>query len=108
MIRIAAGAVDDFIVDCKDMNPEIYHRYTGGEQSLMENNLRLLLKLAGAERILVRVPLIPAYNTDADREKSAAALRTLGIRNLDLFKYVVRKKEPPEKTASLRKEIEKC
>ena len=96
-IRIATDAVDDFIVDCKDMDPEIYHRYTGGEQRLMEKNLRLLLELVGTERILVRVPLIPGYNTEKDREKSAAALRKLGVRNLDLFEYVIREEVPPEK-----------
>ena len=95
-IRIAADAVDEFIVDCKDMDPGIYHRYTGGEQQIMEKNLRLLLELAGAERILVRVPLIPGYNTEDDREKSAAALRALGVHHLDLFEYILRGQEAPE------------
>ena len=39
----AVEAADEFIVDCKDMNPEIYRRYTGGDQSLMVSNLRRLL-----------------------------------------------------------------
>ena len=44
----AAEAADEFIVDCKDMNPEIYRRYTGGDRDLMVSNLRRLLDLAGA------------------------------------------------------------
>ena len=83
----AAEAADEFIVDCKDMNPEIYRRYTGGDRDLMVSNLRRLLDLAGAERILVRVPLIPDYNTEKDQESSAASLKSLGITRFDLFPY---------------------
>ena len=83
----AAEAADEFIVDCKDMNPEIYRRYTGGDRDLMVSNLRRLLDLAGAERILVRVPLIPDYNTEKDQERSVAALKSLGITRFDLFPY---------------------
>ena len=80
-------AADEFIVDCKDMNPEIYRRYSGGDRDLMVSNLRRLLDLAGAERILVRVPLIPDYNTEKDQESSAASLKSLGITRFDLFPY---------------------
>ena len=85
----AVDAVDAFIVDCKDMDPGIYHRYTGGDSSLMAENLRLLLQKAGPDRILVRVPLIPQYNTAEDQARNAAVLRKAGVRRLDLFSYVV-------------------
>ena len=87
----AVEAADEFIVDCKDMNPEIYRRYTGGDQSLMVSNLRCLLHLIGAERILVRVPLIPNYNTAADQANSVSTLKALGITRFDLFPYILRK-----------------
>ena len=87
----AAEAADEFIVDCKDMNPEIYRRYTGGDQSLMVSNLRCLLHLIGAERILVRVPLIPDYNTTEDQANSVSSLKALGITRFDLFPYIIRK-----------------
>ena len=85
----AVDAVDVFIVDCKDMDPGIYHRYTGGDSSLMTENLRLLLQKAGPDRIIVRVPLIPRYNTAEDQARSAEVLRKAGVRRLDLFSYVV-------------------
>ena len=88
-VRLAAECADDFIVDCKDMDPEIYGRYTGGDGALMASNLRLLLDLAGPERVVVRVPLIPEYNTPEDQERSAAALRAMGVKKLDLFSYVI-------------------
>ena len=87
----AVEAADEFIVDCKDMNPEIYRRYTGGDQSLMVSNLRRLLHLIGAERILVRVPLIPDYNTAEDQANSVSSLKALGITRFDLFPYIIRK-----------------
>ena len=87
----AVEAADEFIVDCKDMNPEIYRRYTGGDQSLMVSNLRRLLDRIGAERILVRVPLIPDYNTAEDQANSVSSLKALGITRFDLFPYIIRK-----------------
>lgn len=89
-VRIAADAVDGFIVDCKDMDAAIYHRYTGGDGALMRSNLRLLLETVGPERVTVRVPLIPGYNTADDQSRSAEQLRGLGVVNLDLFDYVVK------------------
>ena len=85
----AVDAVDTFIVDCKDMDPGIYHRYTDGDSTLMTENLRRLLQKAGPDRILVRVPLIPQYNTAEDQARSAELLRKMGVKRLDLFSYVV-------------------
>lgn len=72
------------------MNAEIYKRYTGGDPSLMVRNLRYLLERKNPEQILVRVPLIPEYNTEADQEASRKKLLEMGVKNLDLFKYVCR------------------
>ena len=83
----AAGAVDHFFIDIKDTNPEIYKAYTGGDSKTALSNLALLLKAAGADRITVRVPLIPGYNTDKDRDRSVILLRGMGITDIDLFKY---------------------
>jgi pyruvate formate lyase activating enzyme len=90
LVAAAADAADMFIIDCKDMNAEIYKRYTGGDPSLMMNNLRYLLERTGPEQILVRVPLIPEYNTETDQEVSRKILLEMGVKNLDLFKYVCR------------------
>ena len=89
-IRLASESVDQFIVDCKDLNPDTYSRYTGGDEGVMESNLRLLLDLVGPERVRVRVPRIPDYDTPEDQARSAEKLRALGVRNLDLFTYVKR------------------
>ena len=90
LLSLALGAVDSFIVDCKDMDEEIYRRYTGGDAALMRENLRFLLDAAGPERVRVRVPLIPEYNTKEDQERSAALLRSMGVTDTELFDYVIR------------------
>ena len=89
-LMAAMSAVDEFIVDCKDMNPDIYRRYTGGDVRLMKDNLEILLVSCGAERLLVRVPYIPGFNTAEDQARSAEALREMGVMRLELFEYAVR------------------
>ena len=84
----AIDAVDLFVVDCKDMNDDIYRKYTGEDLSAAEENLAFLLQRKDAENVLVRVPLIPGYNTEEDQRRSAEKLRQMGVKRLDLFSYV--------------------
>lgn len=90
-VRKAAECIDMFYVDCKDTNPEIYHRYTGQENGRMLENLRRLLALVGPERIVVRLPLIPDFNTDDDRRRSQALLEEMGVTNVNPFTYLTKK-----------------
>ncbi len=89
-IRIAAQVMDGFIVDIKDTNPEIYHAYTEQDVTRAMENLRLLITLTNPEKIRVRLPLIPGYNTEEDRTRSESILQDIGITDLDKFKYIVR------------------
>lgn len=89
-LLLSVNAIDEYIVDCKDMNPDIYRSYTGGDAKLMKDNLEFLLTACGPERILVRVPLIPEFNTDRDRDASVDCLQKMGVHRLDLFEYVIR------------------
>lgn len=93
LVRLAAGAVDEFIIDIKDLDPHIYRRYTGGDAALVEENLRLLLEIAGPDRLLLRIPLIPEYNTEAHRARSIARLKALGVTRFDVFNYIRREAE---------------
>ena len=72
------------------MDAETYRAYTGGDEALMESNLRLLLDGAGPERIRVRVPRIPTFNTAEDQARSAEKLRAMGFIDIELFDYVIR------------------
>ncbi len=80
--------VSEFIVDIKDMNPEIYISYTGKDNSQVISNLEYLIKAGLADRIIAKVPLIENFNTDADCERSVQKLREMGISRIERLKYI--------------------
>lgn len=93
-VRIAAECIDHFYVDVKDTNPQIYREYTGRDNEKVLHNLRLLLLLAGPERVTVRLPLIPGYNTEEDRQASRELLMQMGVTNFDCFTYQTQINKP--------------
>lgn len=83
------GFVKHFYVDVKDCNNEIYRSYTGCDNKRMLENLKRLAYSAGKDKITARLPLIPKYNTDLDREESKKILNRFGITDIDIFTYKV-------------------
>lgn len=83
--------IDAFSIDCKDMNPERYKSYTGGDYYRFEENLKLLLKNIGPDKFRVRVPYIEGYNTREQQHENAKKLKEMGVINIQLFDYVIRK-----------------
>lgn len=92
ILEQAADAVDFFIVDIKDVDPQIYSSYTGTENGQALQNLALLRDRVGQEKIRVRVPLIPEYNTPQDQENSVKALKSMGISQIDCFSYIIKER----------------
>lgn len=86
-VQLAAEAIDMFYVDCKDTDPDIYRRYTGGDNGQMLSNLQKLVALVGPDRIVVRLPLIPGFNTEENRNNSQQLLADMGITRFDRFTY---------------------
>lgn len=85
--------IDAYSVDCKDMDPERYRRYTGGDYRMFEDNLWLLLKKLGPERFQVRVPYIEGYNTREQQLENERKLRDMGVTHIQLFDYVISPKD---------------
>ena len=83
--------VDSWIIDIKDIDADIYRQYTGKDNSRVLSNLRLIAGARLQKDCMIRLPLIPDYNTDADREESRKALTSLGFSKFDLFTYEIRK-----------------
>ena len=83
--------IDEYIVDIKDMNPEIYERYTGKNNNLVKSNLKWLVDNGCSDRIICRIPLILGYNDESHQEKSKEELEMMGISRFDLFTYVITK-----------------
>ncbi len=82
--------VDLWIIDIKDMNPEIYRRYTGADNSLVLSNIRLIADAGHQADCIIRLPLVPNHNAEVDREASRKALSAFGFSNFDLFTYQIR------------------
>lgn len=81
--------VDSWYIDIKDMNPEIYRNYTGSDNANVLENLQLIADASRQSDCIIRMPLIPGFNTDADREISRTKLLSLGYSNFDLFTYQI-------------------
>lgn len=79
--------VNQWIIDIKDMNPEIYRFYTGKDNDAVISNLARLVDLVPMESILCRVPQIPGYNDYRDIDESVAWLEDKGIKNIERFTY---------------------
>ena len=90
LVRIIINDIDFFLIDIKDMNPEIYRSYTGHDNDSVYNNLQMLLSCGLGDKIRVRIPLIKGYNTETDRNKSSEILKTMGLTDQDLFTYNVK------------------
>ena len=83
--------IDQWIVDIKDTDNEVYKSYTGSSNKRTLDNLRWLLSHDGmAEKIKVRLPLIPEYNTRGHVNRSRAILEEMGVVHFDEFNYIIR------------------
>ena len=89
-LQTVAPLVNDFIIDIKDANDVIYKAYTGKSNSQVWENLAWLASNYDREHVILRVPLIPEFNTEEDRERSVERLQGLGFGNFDRFMYRVK------------------
>ncbi|KGF44989.1 radical SAM protein [Prevotella melaninogenica] len=89
-VKAIASLVQMWYVDIKDMNPDIYKAYGCKENKQVINNLQWLAANGYADKVIIRLPLIPEYNTDEDRQQSQQQLEKMGFTNFDKFNYIVR------------------
>ena len=89
-VKAIASLVQMWYVDIKDMNPDIYKAYGCRENKQVISNLQWLAANGYADKVIIRLPLIPEYNTDEDRQQSQQQLEEMGFTNFDKFNYIVR------------------
>jgi pyruvate formate lyase activating enzyme len=77
--------INEWIIDIKDSNLDIYRSYTGGDGSHVYENVCKLSQAIGEKRLTIRIPEIPDYNTEENMMASMEVYEHLG--NLDVFKY---------------------
>ena len=86
-VRELMPVIDQWFIDIKDMDPDIYRKYTGRDNGRVISNLRLLADSGLAGRCTIRIPHIPGYNEDADRDRSIKELEAMGFSVFDRFEY---------------------
>lgn len=89
-VKAIVSLVQMWYVDIKDMNPDIYKAYGCKENKQVISNLQWLAANGYADKVIIRLPLIPEYNTDEDRQQSQKELEEMGFTNFDKFNYIVR------------------
>lgn len=86
-VEAVAPFVRQWIIDIKDMNPEVYRSYTGIDNLRVRQNLTWLADHINLETILIRLPLIPQHNTSEDVSSSRQILENMGFTHFDEFEY---------------------
>lgn len=82
--------IDDWYIDVKDFNKETYIKYTGRDNELMLKNLAKLLETVSPEKICLRVPFIPNYNSISRQNEEVRYIKERygeGIR-IEVFNYL--------------------
>lgn len=89
-IAILLPDIDFWYVDIKAVDPQIYHRYTGRQNTKVLHNLNRLVNHVGVDRICVRFPIIPDFSLEQDRQEGITALRSKIHEDLQIeeFTYI--------------------
>ena len=88
-IKMIAALVQMWYIDIKDFSPTIYNAYTGKDNTQVIRNLVWLAANGYTDKVILRLPLIPDYNTEEDRQLSQQRLEALGFAHFDKFTYLV-------------------
>ena len=88
-IKTIAALVQMWYIDIKDFSPTIYNAYTGKDNTQVIRNLVWLAANGYADKVILRLPLIPDYNTEEYRLLSQQRLEALGFTHFDKFTYLV-------------------
>lgn len=89
-VQKIAPLTNMFIIDIKDINEEVYISYTGKSNSQVIKNLKWLSANFNRDNIIIRVPLIPDFNNESDRNQSIKQLQELGFTRFDRFTYIIK------------------
>lgn len=87
IISQIADLADLFLCDLKHMDPEKHREFTGQDNVLILDNLRLIGGLA--REMIIRIPIIPGFNDRAeDIESIGTFIKSLKIvKQIDLLPY---------------------
>ena len=83
------------IAEYTEQHTDYKHRflsaeYTGKDNDQVVSNLMLIVSEGMADRCRIRIPLIPGYNSEEDRQHSIDMLRNMGFTRFDVFEYITK------------------
>lgn len=84
------SAINTLIIDLKDVDANIYLHYTGKNNDIVLQNLRLIADCGRQHDCVIRLPLIPEFNTEENRAASRRILEDMGFSKFDLFTYKIK------------------
>lgn len=89
-LKEVLDVVEEFIIDIKSMNPQIYKAYTGLGNECVMKNLQLLCEQNMQDKCKIRIPNIPDFTTQADIDEAVTIVKDMGFKRLDVFHYVIK------------------
>ena len=89
-IELLLEDIDYWYVDIKDVRPEIYKEYTGGDNRLVLDNLKRLVEAVDAHKVCVRIPFIPGFNTQESTTQALAYVmeNISAMVDVEVFDYI--------------------
>lgn len=91
-----ADVVDEYIIDVKTMNSQIYREYTGVDNRLVIENLRFLCEKGLQKNCKIRIPNIPGFTSKEEVKESVLTIETMGFKAIEVFDYVIKEDENGE------------
>lgn len=90
--------VDEWIVDTKAEDTEVYKAYTGVERQRFIDNVSFLVgkenRGVSEDKVTFKIPVIPGYVSEEQAQKSAEQFRkSFGGANVEVFPYVTSRQE---------------
>lgn len=77
-VQAVEGIINGWIIAIKDMDYEIYTKYTGKGNELVISNLKYISSKRWSTPLKIRVPAIPNFNGYHDLRHSTDVLNSLG------------------------------
>lgn len=79
--------IDEWIIDIKDIDAAVYKEYTGMDNQKVIDNLIRLGEVIPLERLHIRIPRIPNYNTDKNIDESIRWIKDVLKVEPEIFDY---------------------
>ncbi|MCM1141675.1 MAG: radical SAM protein [Muribaculum sp.] len=97
-IEQPVSVIDEWIVDIKSMNSDVFRSYTTKDIELRDKNLLLLSNSVPLDNIIVKIPIIPEFKTQKNTEEDKEILKKMGFTRFEIVEYVV---DRPSRYSSL-------